>query len=412
MKKTLKILAIVTALAAVLSVCAFAANFEHCGDALNELGLFKGTQNGYELDREPTRAEAATMLVRLLGAEEEALVLPYTAPFGDVADWAKPYVQYLYDKGLTKGTSETTFGYSDKCTAQQYATFLLRALGYSDGVDFTYDTALTYGEKIGLCDWANCFGEVFLRDNVVAMSYTALSMPTKSGDVDLLSKLVSSGAVKDAKGYDAFFADMRAYIAATESLNTAKKLSADIIIERGEEKEIAKYAIERNDEDIDKSKMSYVAENKAFSSYYADGVLYLDMGDDMKVKKASSYMSAVSYIAPAVSYDPISVIRTIEKKTEGNSVIYMTALRHEILTAMTVIGDAQYTSDMTVEVKVENGRTVEINTVTEALLAGAPGRQTIKYDNIKTGDDVKVTLPDNLDEFEAPETKNANEINE
>ncbi|MBQ5777751.1 MAG: S-layer homology domain-containing protein [Oscillospiraceae bacterium] len=393
-------MAITLVLCIALAVSAFAANFEHCADALFDLGLFRGTNNGYELDREPMRSEAAAMLVRLLGAEEEALALPYTAPFGDVADWAKPYVQYLYDKGLTKGTSETTFGYADKCTAQQYATFLLRALGYADGVDFTYDTALTYGEKIGLCDWANCFGEVFLRDNVVAMSYTALSMPTKSGDVDLLSKLVSSGAVKDAKGYDAFFADMRAYTAATETLNTAKKLSTDIITELREEKEIAKYAIERNDEDIDKSKMSYVAENKAFSSYYADGVLYLDMGDNMKVKRDSSYMSAVSYIAPAVSLDPVSAIRTIEKKTEGNSVIYMTALRHEILTAMTVIGDAQYTSDMTVEVKVENGRTTEINTVTEALLAGEPGRQTIKYENIKTGDEAEVILPDDLEKYQ------------
>jgi len=40
-------------------------------DLLNSLGLFNGTQNGYELNRVPTRVEAAAMLVRLLGAEDE-----------------------------------------------------------------------------------------------------------------------------------------------------------------------------------------------------------------------------------------------------------------------------------------------------------------------------------------------------
>ena len=39
---------------------------------LNELGLFQGTNNGYELDRAPTRTEAGVMLIRLLGVEKQA----------------------------------------------------------------------------------------------------------------------------------------------------------------------------------------------------------------------------------------------------------------------------------------------------------------------------------------------------
>ena len=84
MKKTLKIFAITLAICIALAVSAFAANFEHCADALFDLGLFRGTNNGYELDREAMRSEAATMLVRLLGAEKEAMKLKYTAPFTDV----------------------------------------------------------------------------------------------------------------------------------------------------------------------------------------------------------------------------------------------------------------------------------------------------------------------------------------
>ena len=394
MKKGIKIFAIALAICTALAVSAFAANFEHCADALFDLGLFRGTNNGYELDREPMRSEAAAMLVRLLGAEEEAMKLSYTAPFSDVADWAKPYVQYLYDKGLTKGTSETTFGYSMKCDAKQYATFLLRALGYVDGVDFTYDEALTYGEKIMLCDWANCFGEVFLRDNVVAMSFTALSLPTKSGEGNLLSKLVASGAIPDAKNYDVFFENMRAYTEATEALNTAKKLSMDITIERGEEKETAEYAIELNEEDVEKSIMAYVAPEGQTSKYYKDGFLYKVLSGNV-MKSEATYFDAVKIIGAAVSRDPIGSVRTLMKKSDGNSVTYEATIRRELLNAASAFGTTVCTSDMTVRIKLESGKVVSI--ITE-MAGGIEESVAMKlsYENIKMGEDAKIILPENL----------------
>ena len=93
MKKRIKLSLILFSLCIILSVSVFASDFDNAADALSELGLFRGTEKGFELDREPTRAEAATMLVRLLGAENEAMTLTYTAPYTDVYDWAKPYVQ-------------------------------------------------------------------------------------------------------------------------------------------------------------------------------------------------------------------------------------------------------------------------------------------------------------------------------
>ena len=59
-------------------------------DALYELGLFLGTGKNadgspnFSLNRVPTRAEAVTMLVRLLGKEEEALAGDWETPFSDV----------------------------------------------------------------------------------------------------------------------------------------------------------------------------------------------------------------------------------------------------------------------------------------------------------------------------------------
>lgn len=188
--------------AAALTSMAGAANFTHCADALKNMGLLVGTQNGYELDRTPTRAEAAIMLVRLLGEEDAAMAGNYDVPFTDVPDWAAPYIGWLYENKLTVGVSDTKFGTRDTCSAQQYATFLLRALGYEDGNGYTYKTALDYAETLGVIDEVNCDTDSFLRDHVVAMSYTALSRPTADGTDMLLEALVERGSVSASKASD------------------------------------------------------------------------------------------------------------------------------------------------------------------------------------------------------------------
>lgn len=190
-----------TALAGVvlvgtLAVSAAAADFTGCVDQLQALGLFRGSEQGYELDRAPTRAEAAVMLVRLLGEEQDALALEYDAPFTDLDSWQQPYVQYLYDNGLTTGVSETAFAPEEPCSAQMYAAFVLRALGYTEaGGDFTYDSVLDFAGQAGLYDPAAIDPADFLRDDVAAASYTALSLPVKGSGQTLLDRLVEDGAV-------------------------------------------------------------------------------------------------------------------------------------------------------------------------------------------------------------------------
>lgn len=182
--------------AVMLCTFAFAANYTHCADYLNELGMLQGGTSGYELDREPTRAEAATMLVRLLGKEEEALATTYAAPFTDVPEWAQPYVGWLYNNGMTTGVTATTYEPSITCTAQMYATFCMRALGYYESMgDFTYDQALNFAYEKGVVNDENCRVDNFLRDDLVAISYTVLSTPTKYGAASLLQELCDAGAV-------------------------------------------------------------------------------------------------------------------------------------------------------------------------------------------------------------------------
>lgn len=221
MNKWLRAVCVGATAAAMLTASAFAANYTNCADSLHEMGLFQGTQNGYDLDRTPTRAEAAVMLVRLLGKEAEAKTLTYTAPFTDLKGWEKPYVQYLYSNGLANGTNRTTFHPTGKCTAQMYAVFLLRALGYSDTADFSYANAIETAREQGIYDTGIINVQNFLRDDAAAASYTVLSVSPKNSEGTLLDQLVSENAITeaDAKRYQSLFSSYAQYREATAGMD-------------------------------------------------------------------------------------------------------------------------------------------------------------------------------------------------
>ena len=229
MNKWLRAVCVGAAAAAMLTASAFAANYTNCADSLHEMGLFQGTQNGYDLDRTPTRAEAAVMLVRLLGKEAEAKTLTYTAPFTDLKGWEKPYVQYLYSNGLANGTNRTTFNPTGKCTAQMYAVFLLRALGYSDTADFSYANAIETAREQGIYDTGIINVQNFLRDDAAAASYTALSVSPKNSEGTLLDQLVGENAITeaDAKSYQNLFSTYAQYREATAGMDALLHYSVD-----------------------------------------------------------------------------------------------------------------------------------------------------------------------------------------
>ena len=204
-----KLIALTLALVMVLSflpVMAGAANeglYVDKADILKDLGLFKGTSNGYELERVPTRMEASVMLVRLLGKETEVLAGSYAHPFTDVPEWADKYAGYMFEQGLTKGMSETIYGTDVDCAAKMYITFVLRALGFDDSArDFTYEDSIAFSKTIGLItEGYKSSLEVitFRRDDMAAISYAALLQSLSNSDTCLLEKLVTEGAVDSAK---------------------------------------------------------------------------------------------------------------------------------------------------------------------------------------------------------------------
>ena len=120
---------------------------------LQSLGLFLGVgeradgSTDFALDRPLTREEAVTMLVRALGKGSEAAEMEKTHPFADVPAWADGYVSYAWENDLTNGVSDTTFGAGETATGEMYVTFMLRALGYADGTDFTWDDPWTLADR-------------------------------------------------------------------------------------------------------------------------------------------------------------------------------------------------------------------------------------------------------------------------
>lgn len=156
---------------------------------LYDLGLFKGTDKGFALEKSMTRAEASVMLTRLLGAEKTALAGSWKHPFTDVPQWADKYVGWLYQNGLTKGVSATLYGSQRNVTCGQYCIFLTRAHLDADSYQ---GTAFVNNDEVRQTD-----EEGFIRGDAVSLSARLLSTNyAKNGDESdrsVAEKLIDDG---------------------------------------------------------------------------------------------------------------------------------------------------------------------------------------------------------------------------
>jgi len=171
---------------------------EDAANILYALGLFNGTENGFELYRKPTRAEGLAMFIRLIGAEDEALSEEYPHPFSDIPSWADNYVGYAYCNGLAHGVSDNIFGAQQYMTVEAYTTLILRALGYNDSNgDFSWNTSMEKAKEIGMLtseESADLLNQPATRGSMVLLSLIALSQPLKDDNsVTLVGRLIDKG---------------------------------------------------------------------------------------------------------------------------------------------------------------------------------------------------------------------------
>ncbi len=174
-------------------------------DILSDLGMFKGTDAGYELVRKPTRQEAIIMLIRMLGEEKEALAFDESnMPFTDVTGWVdgQKYIAYAAAMGYTNGKTATTFDQYGIADAHTFLTFVLRALGYRDSgedPDFVWDTSsVDLAIDLGLLTEEQCadmLSSGLRRDHVVLICVNALFKQVNGTDYTLANKLINKAVV-------------------------------------------------------------------------------------------------------------------------------------------------------------------------------------------------------------------------
>lgn len=207
MKRLISLLLALTLALGILTVpagAATASDAQESAELLYNMELFKGIGNNpdgspnFNLEGSLTRDQAVTMLVRLLGKEEEALAKNYSSPFTDLQNWAKPYVGYAYQMGLTNGVdpANNRFGAKSLTTPTQYLTFILRALGYQDGVDFSWQRAWELTDVLSITNGEyNSSTTRFLRGDAAVISANALYALMKGTNQTLLIYLANQGAL-------------------------------------------------------------------------------------------------------------------------------------------------------------------------------------------------------------------------
>lgn len=368
-----KIISLLLALVLMLGTVpvAFAATDEalDAADALHELGLFNGTGTNadgtpnYDLDRAPTRHEAVTMLVRLLGKEDEAKSGTWDIPFTDVADWAKPYVGYAYANGLTNGTSATTFGGGDTVTASQYLTFVLRALGYESGTDFRWNAAWELSDKIGLTDGTyNAQTTEFVRGDVAMISDSALNAKDSAGKNTLLDMLVNSSSVDKAAA--------KTYQSTPVRVRSIQLDEASWTMNKGEEKQLTATILPDNAGD---KKVTWASSDSSVATVSAKGVVKAKQIGTAQITATASNGRSVScdITVAAVEVSSVSLNKTSVDIVTGKTTTLKATVKPSNAEDKTVTWSSSNPSVAT----VSNGKVTGVKEGTAKITAKA-GEQT------------------------------------
>lgn len=200
MKKTL---AILLALALVFSsiTVSFAEETLPVGaQAAKDLGMLVGDGSGVSLDylkTTPTRIQAAVMVLRLKGLEDDAKAFTGTANFADAntAAWAAPIMAYLNATPAVgfQGVGNNNFNPTGKMDAKSYYKVMLETLGYKYGTDFTWDNVLTFAADKKLSAVANVAN--FTVNDLATATIETLKANVAGGTTTLAAKLVAENVI-------------------------------------------------------------------------------------------------------------------------------------------------------------------------------------------------------------------------
>lgn len=107
-------------------------------------GVLRGDEKGnLNWDGTLTRAQAATMIIRLMGMEDKAkAAMNQPSPFTDVPAWANGYINVAYREGVAKGVTNNRFSPNTPCRVQDFITMLYRLTNLTENQDYSWSTAV------------------------------------------------------------------------------------------------------------------------------------------------------------------------------------------------------------------------------------------------------------------------------
>lgn len=164
---------------------------------LPNLTLANGVIGPENPDKNISRAEMATVAVRLLGLEDLKDDYDKKGNFKDVKGWPLPYINIASEEKVMTGRSKDVFDPNGKLTYVEVLTALLRILGYEDGIDFKnyptdhYNLAL----EIGLGNVYIKHKQVITRKEASDTVDRALDLNMKESETSLSQYLIISQGV-------------------------------------------------------------------------------------------------------------------------------------------------------------------------------------------------------------------------
>lgn len=161
---------------------------------LHTLDVLYGTENGLELERKVTRAEAVALLMRIHPEMTGAMGLPQPRFIDMDGHWAYKEVTYANILGLTAGTGNGEFTPDRIVTGREFARMTLCLLGYEDiTTENSYDKAIEAELLLNNFSKKVVFeNAVLTRSDVARICHGALFAKTNDG-MFLKDKLCAVG---------------------------------------------------------------------------------------------------------------------------------------------------------------------------------------------------------------------------
>jgi len=202
MRKLKKTMALVLALVFALSVMPMAnaapdfpddasIKYKEAVDVFAALKIVEGDQDGnFAPARDVTRAEAATIIARMLMTRSTADLIPgSTTQFKDVAanHWASGAIAFCTAQGIIVGYPNGNFGPNDPVTAAQFAVMMMRALKIGDPgrwVGTTWQAfAIIDGMNFDILDTGVDYTKAATRDETVKYAFNGFKRGEKVDEV-------------------------------------------------------------------------------------------------------------------------------------------------------------------------------------------------------------------------------------